>query len=87
MVSNRREVPPSRYPPGFDDWDLDTQVHHLTVIYSREGLIRLSLSLSRWDATRQDIDSQTRLTKEQLAAIVLALDPDRQSPSHDNAWD
>lgn len=81
-----RETPPSRYPPGFESWDWDRRINHLTVIHSREGLIRLALNLAWYDTSRE-VDSKTRLRKAELAAIVLALDPNRESPAHSNRWD
>ena len=79
-------APRSRYPPNFDEWGRDRRVDYLTILYSREGMIRLALHLARY-GVRRDVDSKTRLRKEELAAIVLALDPDRESPAHSNTWD
>ena len=78
-----RQSPPSRYPPNFENWDKDRRLHHMTVMYTREGLIRLCFALSRYESARE-VDSMTRLKKEELAAIALALDPDSQVPRIDN---
>jgi len=78
--------PRSWYPPGFDDWQHEERVDYLTLLYSREGMIRLALHLAR-HGVRREVDSRSRLRKDELAAIVLALDPDRESPSHSNRYD
>jgi hypothetical protein len=83
MTSNS---PPRRYPPAFDTWPCDDRADYLTLLHSREGLLRLALHLAGY-GIRREIDSQTRLRKAELAAIVLALDPNTESPSHSNQWD
>ncbi len=72
-----RKSRPSRYPPNFASWDREKQISHMKLIHTREGMIRLLLGMANYETSRT-IDSRTRLTKAELAAIVLALDPELQ---------
>ena len=45
----------------------------------RKGLIRIALALPGYPIDR-GIDNKTGLKKEELAAIVLALDPEPTTP-------
>jgi len=50
----------------------------MKLIHTREGMVRTLLTLANYTNTR-NYDNQTRLTKAELAAIILALDPDTES--------
>lgn len=55
----------------------------MSLVHTRQGLIRLCFALSGYECNRE-IDSTTRLRKEEFAVIVLALDPSLDSPAHSN---
>ena len=78
-----RERPPSRYPPNFERWDRERRISHMKLIHTREGMVRTLLALANYPINRE-FDNQTRLTKSELAAIILALDPDTESLDTDN---
>jgi len=55
----------------------------MKLIHTREGMVRTLLALANYPINRE-FDNQTRLTKSELAAIILALDPDTESLDTDN---
>lgn len=50
----------------------------MKLIHTREGMVRTLLALANYTDTR-NCDNKKRLTKNELAAIILALDPDTES--------
>lgn len=69
----------SRYPADWESYPRDRRLGYMVQSYTREGLIRLALTLSGYELTNS-YDSRSRLSKQELAAIVLALDPDTDDP-------
>ncbi|WP_167837290.1 hypothetical protein [Halosimplex halophilum] len=55
----------------------------MRLIHTREGVVRTLLALANYPIDRE-FDNQTRLTKAELAAIILALDPDAESLENSN---
>jgi len=74
-----RDDSPSRYPVNFDQWPVEQRLDWIDHTYQRKGLIRIALTLSGYPISRE-IDNKTRLKKQELAAIVLALDPEPTTP-------
>ena len=70
-----RDDLPSRYPVDFDQWPVEKRLDWMDHTCQRKGLIRIALTLSGYPIGR-GIDNKTGLKKEELAVIILALDPE-----------
>jgi len=70
----RDEEPADRYPPGFEDWPHADQISHVTMKMTRKGLIVELLSRAGLDISNSEIRDDSKLTKNELAAIYLALE-------------
>jgi hypothetical protein len=55
----------------------------MKLIHTREGMVRTLLALANYPTNRR-YDNQSRLTKDELAAIILALDPNAESLENSN---
>lgn len=60
-------------PPDWDDWPDKDQIQHITGSFNRGGLVREVLLLSGVDVSDRNIDSDTQLRKDDLAAVYAAL--------------
>lgn len=65
--------PASKYPPQFEDWPREKRLDLVELAYTRRGLLRVILSLAGLEPVR-DLHSRRRLRKDELAAILLALE-------------
>lgn len=63
-----------RYPANFEEWPRGAQASHLALKYRREGLIEELLLRAGIDTRERDISTDSKLTKEELAAIYLTLE-------------
>ena len=79
-----RDKPPSRYPAGFDNWPAEKRLDWMQYNHTREGLMRVAFALAGYEM-KYEIDNKTRMTKEELAALVIALDPDPETLRFSNA--
>lgn len=60
-------------PVNFDSWPREQQVDHVAFTHTRAGLIASLLSMSGVDIANREITRKTMLTKDDLAAIYLAM--------------
>lgn len=65
---------PAGLPPDWDDRDREDQIDWLRRVTSREGLLRQAVAYADGIDQRETVDNETRLNKDELAAIVLALE-------------
>jgi hypothetical protein len=71
MSYDYRDDRPSRWPANFESWPRVQQVNVVSRRMTRAGLIREMLNMA--DLPADEVDKDTKLTKEQLAAIYLAI--------------
>jgi len=70
----RDEPPTGRYPPGFANWPHDAQIEHVRMKMTRKGLIAELLSRAGLDIADIEIRDDSKLTKNELAAIYLVVE-------------
>ncbi len=63
-----------RYPVEFSEWPHARRIDFVAYSYTRGGLVATVLSQSGVDISERDIKRDEYLTKNDLAAIQLALE-------------
>jgi len=64
----------TRWPPTFADWPLEAQIDHLRITTTRRGLMAEILSHSGLAREQYQLDDDTKLTKKELAAVLLRME-------------
>lgn len=75
QIETDTKMPRNQFPPDFGNWPLDAQIQWVEMSMSRKGLIRRMLSMAGVEADEfgNEIRDDTKLSKQRLAAIHIAL--------------